>query len=306
MAKRLSLLIFILLALTAACSPSPTGQMPAVDGPPPTSNPFFGEQDGADGLQPIGADATTAAGLEPLGEELETQATATIDTSNLPTPVVTELKTPPASTPGIATTQPDGPLSTGLSLAGTAYYTVTVYSEELSENWTLDNSQWVTVTQDSETAYQGDYALEWTPYEDFASLFFTVERTDNNVAFDRPYVVGIRFWLSGGETWIEPEDLAITAIGSNQYPYWVPNDYSVQSRIQPIFSETRLQFLGLNQDIPPGEWAPITLLLNELQYDPPYSYVTGFYLKNDRDVLHPLYLDNVELIMVREDTDDES
>ena len=301
MVKRLSLLIFILLALTAACTPSPTGQGPAIDGLAPTSNPFFGEQEGAEGVQPIGAGATSEAGLDPLGEGSETQATPT----TLPTPVTTQLSTPPVTTPGIATTQPDGPLSSGLSLTGTEYYTVTVFSEELSENWTLDNSQWVTVTLDSETAYQGDYALEWTPYEDFASLIFTVERVDN-VSFNRPYVVGIRFWLSGGETWIEPEDLAITAIGSNQYPYWVPNDYSVQSRIQPIFSETRLEFLGLNQDIPPGEWVPITLLLNELQYDPPYSYVTGFYLKNDRNVLHPIYLDNVELIMVKEDTDDES
>lgn len=303
------LLAVSLILLLMACS-TMAEEVERTPAPVPTSHPFFGDVDEADQLEPLGAEQESGidslSATEAAGEEMEPE-------EDLPPPLAVEI-TPETGQPGPADTttipatptpQLDIQLSGGGPISATDFYTVTIFDEELNEHWTIDNSQWVTITLDSDIAYRGDYSLAWHPYEDFASVFFTVGRHDN-VAYLRPQVIGIRFWLSGGENWVERDDLAITAIGSNQYPYWVPNDYSVQSRLQPIFSETRLEFLNLNRDIPPGEWAPIILLLNDLQFDPPYFYLTGFYLKNDRGVLHPLYLDNVELVMVREEGASES
>jgi hypothetical protein len=302
MAKVLKLLFLALafVVFAAACTVAEVSESTPAE--IPTSHPFFGDIEEAEELDPLGSDLPPVAPIstvEPLAEESVPEAVE-IPAENEQSDSAAE-----SNTPAAPTLQPEGKLFGGQSISATNFYTITIFDDQLNENWSIDNSQWVTTTLNSETAYQGEYSLAWHPFEDFGSIFFTVERNDD-VQYLRSQAIGFRFWLSGGENWVERDDLAITAIGSNQSPYWAPNDYSVRSRLQPVFSETRLQFLNLNQDIPPGEWAPIILILNDLQFDPPYQFITGFYLKNDRGVLYPIYIDNVELIMVREESDSES
>ena len=69
----------------------------------------------------------------------------------------------------------------------------------------------------------------------------------------------------------------------------------------PTFSETRLYFLGINRDIPPETWVNVEVWLDDLQYDPIYEYVTGFYIKNDEGFGQTFYVDAVRIIMLPED-----
>jgi hypothetical protein len=73
----------------------------------------------------------------------------------------------------------------------------------------------------------------------------------------------------------------VTVLGSNSYTYWVEDDISVKSIYEPVFSETRLYYLGVNRTIPPNTWVKVELWLDERIYDPDYRYVTGFYIKNE-------------------------
>lgn len=49
--------------------------------------------------------------------------------------------------------------------------------------------------------------------------------------------------------------------------------------------------------IPADTWVNVVVWLNKLEFDPPYQYVTGFYLKSDVDFRSTYYLDQVALIM---------
>lgn len=284
----------IALLVPAACAAN-TGRQSDV--PAPTTHPFFTDAEDEAEVVPLGSAAVSPTAnaetpppvtLESAGAEEATRpatAAATADDRGEPAP----------------TGEPAPSATSRPVITSSTFMTRTIFGDELNEHWSLQNSQWVTITHETEWVYDGTESLSFVPYEDFASLFFTV-RQNKDVEYPRPLVYGVRFWLSGGDDYIELDDLAVTVVGSNQFSHWAPNDYSVRSSIEPVFSETHLEFLNLNQDIPPHEWVPVVLILNDLLYDPPYEYVTGFYIKNARGVLHPFYVDDVELIMVDEET----
>ena len=178
---------------------------------------------------------------------------------------------------------------------------VVIYDDALNASWTLTQSTQVDyMLQSREFVDQGRFALKATKKGSLGILYFTVQR-GIGLPFRRDKVLGLHFRLSGGRNAIPNDALLVTVVGSNRQPYWVPNDTSVRldGRVTndlPLFSETRLYFLGVNHTIPAKAWVDVFVWLDDLIYDPTYTYITGFYLKTD--VLDYFYLDDINLILV--------
>lgn len=181
---------------------------------------------------------------------------------------------------------------------------IVVYDDALDPNWTAEQSSAVSYDLAATSyTYSSTTAIAITPDKEFGRFFLTV-RPETTVAYRSDQVLGISFWLSGGDKLIENDDLAVTVIGSNDYTYWVANDTSIPIEGEitedlPLFSETRLYFLDVNHSIPAGTWVEIIVWLDELVYDPDYNYITGIYLKNDADFLQTFYIDRVSLLLER-------
>lgn len=259
--------VLALLILTAGCGSRAPLDLPAVDTPLPTPTVA---QMFVDRPTPTAAPARSATARPTAAPA----ATAGADT----TPVATPDRSDPAA---------------GLDVAP-------VYLDGLSTDWTLTKSTLMDyLTRSTSYVAQGKYAIEAKANGNYATLFFTV-LPDAKRAFPRDEVVGLRFKLTGGKQAIGEEEIAVAVVGSNSQPYWKANDTSVklEGRVtedQPLFSETRLYFLGINRAIEPGEWADVTVWLDDLQYDPDYKYVTGFYLKTDG--ADGFFIDDVTLLM---------
>lgn len=175
---------------------------------------------------------------------------------------------------------------------------VTIYGDGLNDNWSLENSEDVDYKLvDTSFAYNGANSLSFKPGAEYADLAFTLNE-ESDEFYLRDEVLAVRFWVYGDGEYIETDDLAVVVVGSNAYPYWVEGDDSVVVQDSgPIFPETRLYFIDVEEDIPPDTWFQVELWLNDLIYDPEYEYITGVYLKNDMDVFRMLYLDEVELLI---------
>lgn len=178
-----------------------------------------------------------------------------------------------------------------------------IYSDTLDAGWELGQS-WATTVDPDETAYirSGKKSLAVTPTDNYGGLFFTLRQ--GTTPYERERVLGLSFWLNAGDGEIETGDLAVTVLGSNAYPYWVENDQSVApaGRVtddSPLFSETRLYYLGINRTIPPDTWVEVILWLDERQLDPDYTYVTGFYIKNSEEFRQTFYVDDVHILLMR-------
>jgi hypothetical protein len=179
---------------------------------------------------------------------------------------------------------------------------VPIYSDALSVGWSLKNSFQTTIDLRSQDHIdQGRFAIKVQPQLSTGTLYFTLDKTATKY-FARNKVQALRFYISGGNEPLDKDAITVAIIGSNAHPYWVENDTSVQidGRVtdnQPVFSETRLSFLGINKSIPPKTYIKVTVWLNDLIYDPTYSYVTGFYLKTDKTSAPTFYIDDVSLLM---------
>ncbi|MBE0695728.1 MAG: hypothetical protein IH586_02285, partial [Anaerolineaceae bacterium] len=174
-----------------------------------------------------------------------------------------------------------------------------VYDDSLNQNWRiLDTAGMGFIEANGPYVFQGEKALEVTPKKDFGSLFFTV-KPQNQETFPRQRVLGLSFWINGGENSIEIGDLAVAIVGSNDYSYYLPDDHSAYVTSDSPFSETRLYYLGFNRSIPPKTWVKVQVWLADLIYDPNYQYVTGFYIKNDKGFYKTFYVDDVSLTMLK-------
>jgi hypothetical protein len=174
---------------------------------------------------------------------------------------------------------------------------VTLYDEELLPGWSLRQSSavsWRILNNDP--VYSGRNSISLSPQADYGILFFTVE-ADSAATYPRAQVQGISFWLFSPDEPLGLDDLSISILGSNIYPYWIRGDNSVENESWPVFSETRLEFLGFNYPIPPNEWTKVEVWLEDLLFDPDYEYVTGFYIKNDEGFYKTVYIDQVEMVM---------
>ena len=135
-------------------------------------------------------------------------------------------------------------------------------------------------------------------------MYFVV-RQNADAVYYQDQVFGINFWLNSGDQVLLPDDLAITILGSNDYPYYVEDDQSAYIEGEFPFSETRLYFLGFNSSIPPDTWVEVMIVPDELIYDPVYTYITGFYLKNDEGFYNTFYIDDIRIILLAPETNSE-
>ncbi|MGB9738475.1 MAG: hypothetical protein ACP5UR_11795 [Chloroflexus sp.] len=179
-----------------------------------------------------------------------------------------------------------------------------VYRDALSTGWSIANSALLTSVTLTETQVValGRYAIAVTPSESTGILFFTIT-PESGIELRRDRVAALRLRLSGGNLPIANDAMTIAVVGSNRFSYWTPNDDSVTlsgrvtNSTEPLFPETRLYFLGLNRAIAPGEWAEIYVWLDDLIYEPEYTYVTGFYLKTSNDLVPQYYVDQIEWLV---------
>ncbi|OAN46056.1 hypothetical protein A6A03_02015 [Chloroflexus islandicus] len=263
MRVRLVCLFLCLLIILAGCGRRVSVEVLTPVAPTPTIAPFFQER-----------------------------PTATLF---VPPPTHTPLPTRPPATPTpVASTHNDV----------SNFQIVPVYRDSLSPGWSMDNSALLSslaLTQTQVVAL-GRAAIAVTPSESTGILFFTLTRT-SGIELRRDRVAALRFRLSGGATPIANDAMTVSVVGSNRVPYWVPNDdsVSIEGRVtnsaEPLFPETRLYFLGLNRAIAPGEWAEIYVWLDDLIYEPQYTYVTGFYLKTSSDLVPQYYVDQIEFLV---------
>lgn len=184
---------------------------------------------------------------------------------------------------------------------------IVVYNETLDPNWTVEHSQGMRYNL-SATDYvlNGKTTIAITPTVDFGQFFLAV-REDTDIPYARDRILGVSFWLNGGENDIATDELAVTVLGSNAYTHWVATDKSAQidagipddeiTADTPLFSETRLYYLDINRTIPPDTWVEVIVWLDNLSYDPLYDYVTGIYIKNGEGFLNTFYIDRISLLL---------
>jgi hypothetical protein len=180
--------------------------------------------------------------------------------------------------------------------------TVPVYDDALSNGWSIANSfQTAIDLKNQEYIDQGRFSIKAQPQFATSVVYFTLDKTVTRY-FLRNKVQALRFYISGGGEPLDKNALTVAIIGSNAHPYWVENDTSVKidGRVtdnQPLFSETRLFFLGVNKAIPPKTYVKVTVWLNDLIYDPLYTYVTGFYFKTDKASAPTFYIDDISFLV---------
>lgn len=247
---------------------------------------------------------------------MHTDSTANV--AEVPAPVVTPPDAPTQPAPAVLPSDTSGPPATAPTISPTftpiptideRITFITLYDDQLHSDWTAEQSQGVQYDLATTShIYSNQVAAAITPNEAYGKFFLTV-REDAQAVYRRDRILGLSFWLSGGPYAIEPGDLAVTVVGSNAHPYWVAEDNSVQlaagisdaqiTEDSPLFSETRLYFLDINRTIPPNTWVEVVLWLDEREFDPDYTYVTGIYIKNDAALLETFYVDWLNLLLER-------
>lgn len=265
-------LLLMLVGCTAAASEP---DLAAESLPTPTTFLFFKENENIDAtIAPVAAGLEGAPTVASLFSERNTPT---------PRPSPTPLPTFPPLRPAIARGD---------------VFTATVFDDELNDNWEIVARIGAQIDASSEIrVYKGQRSIAFTPESDFSTLFFAVKPT-TTVAYPFQQVLGVNFWINGGDDFIQLDQLAIAVLGSNAYTHWEADDNSVRFPQGESFSETRLYFLGLNRSIPPETWVQVFLPLDTLIYDPEYNHVVGFYLKNDVGFRNTVYVDEVSLIML--------
>jgi hypothetical protein len=182
---------------------------------------------------------------------------------------------------------------------------IVIYDEALHPDWSLEHSYGMRYDLGSSIyVHSGLRASTITPLVPGGDFLLTVKK-EAATRYAREDIVGVSFWLNGGENYIDPGDLVSAVLGSNQYTYWIPDDPSVQlaGRVTQdnahVFSPTRLYYLGINRPIPPGTWVEAINWLDERIFDPEYTYITGLYIRNDTDFLETIYVDKITLLIRR-------
>lgn len=245
--------------------------------PVPTVHNVFGVSD--DGNTSENSDST--AGSDSLA--------SSTDSTEDSLPVISMTKTIRPTLPPLPTLTPRPTIQKRI---------ITVYGDMLNENWSLENSRQVEYElENTSYSYSGTNSLAFKPKAEYGDLFFTLNESSNET-YLRDDVLAVRFWLYGDEDIIETDDFAVSVVGSNDFPYWVEGDNSVMVQDSgPVFPETRLHFLNIENDIPSNTWVLVEVWLNDLIYEPQYEYVTGFLLKNDQDYFFSTYIDEVEILL---------
>jgi hypothetical protein len=172
-----------------------------------------------------------------------------------------------------------------------------VFDDKLNPNWTTAYSVGMTsFFTETERVFAGT-GIRVTPQQDFGMLLFAVKQnTREQYELDR--VAGVSVWINSGDQPLDPNNLSVTVVGSNDYIYWRADDESVKTDETHFFSESRLYYLGVQNVVPPHTWVEAVVWLDELPYEPEYKYVTGIYIKNDEWFRRTFYVDQINLLMV--------
>jgi len=286
------------LAFLAACSGAQPAAVLGDSGTPTLSAYFAAPTNKADiATQPNGVDA--GASVPTLSSYFVTLAPLPTRTPRLtPTPFPTRV--PVTESPEDEATQTGETNSAAANLDD--FTLVDIYNDALMPGWSADDSWGVEFDlQSKDTAHSGEFSIAVTPQEDFGALMLAVLQ-DSPQTYPYTQTVGVRFWLNAGETPLYLDQLAAAVIGSNQYPYWQQGDTSTADSGQTgSFSETRLYFLGFNRELPPQEWLEVVIWLDDLTYDPEYTWVTAIYFKNDAGFRDTYYVDDVALVQIEAD-----
>lgn len=215
-------------------------------------------------------------------------------TSHLSQTQVTTPTPHPVAPPSTPSPLPEG------SMAGNAPFALAqIYTDTLAAGWSVAESWGVQLDLTNTTFVQsGDRAIAVTPAEDYGSLFFAVTPGSPH-AYPYERTLGARFWLNAGAEPLHLDQLAVTVLGSNAYPHWEEDDDSVEiEEGETFFSETRLYYLELNRVIPAETWTEIVIWLDDLPFDPDYTYVTGLCVKSEAGLRQTFYVDDVGLIVM--------
>ncbi len=263
-------------------------------------------------LQPALAQSRTANGEAETAQADGTQAAKPTIAPLFrdPTRVTVTSTVGPDQTPTRTLRPTVQPLTTPTALSNLlrpAYPELVLYGDELNRNWSIEqsadtqinlwnNSLWFQRFEPTQERTSGATTIAVSPQADFGTLFFTV-RPESTEVYERQQVLGVSFWLNSGSNGIATDELTVAMAGSNELPYWSITDRSVFGEEDGAFSETRLYFLKLNRTIPANTWVNIVVWLDDLEFDPPYRYVTGFYIKNDISFRNTYYVDQVALLM---------
>jgi hypothetical protein len=286
-------LILILLLPLVACSGQSSSSAVSEAGTP-TFSAYFALPTGS-ARPSVNTTLNSPAPLLPtLSDYFVTMAPLPTRTPR-PTPLPLPTRGPITETPAGDLTGEKPTLQANTDLNGFAQSSI--YSDTLAAGWTADQS-WGVQVDLKNTAYvhNGDYSIAVTPNEDYGALLLSIS-PDSAITHTYTETVGVRFWLNAGEAPIYLDQLAATVIGSNAYTYWKPGDNSVQiDEANKFFSETRLYFLGFNRELPPKKWLEVVIWLDDLPFEPNYTYLTGFYIKNDAGFRNTFYVDDVSLV----------
>ncbi len=212
-----------------------------------------------------------------------------------PTPVPRPTRTPAPT--GTAAPQAE-PIAAPPPPATAGVTEVVVFADVLSPDWLVQNSVGMNYSvRDRTRVHSGTTAIRITPVQDFGMFLFSVKPGATQV-YTRADAFEVSLWLNSGDQEVGMEDLAVTVIGSNAQPYWVAGDTSVTVDDKLFFSETRLNYLGVNNTIPPDTWVELRVSLDQLPYEPDYAYITGIYVKNEAGFRQTVFLDDVRIWMV--------
>lgn len=171
---------------------------------------------------------------------------------------------------------------------------ISLYDEEVSDNWGLITSGMTYLVNSPDFAFSGNGAIAFTPSKPEGKLYFVLEPNTDEV-YRREDVIGFSFWLHSGRNGLELDDMAFSAIGSNENTYFIEGDNSAVEKT--AYQNTYLRWLGFNETIPRNTWIEVDILLNDMQFDPEYEYVTGFYITNRLYQGSTYYLDGISLIV---------
>ncbi len=189
--------------------------------------------------------------------------------------------------------------------------TAVIYYDGMSSDWDI-RSTGVFTTGYTGSAASGDASIIFTPTLGARVLLFTVKESAERT-YTHEDVLGITFQMTSPDGAIGVDDVAMTVIGSNRYPYWVEGDDSVQNVAGPNlpgrlrddaisnayadhFPESAIQYLHVARAIPQNSWVPVTNYLPERIFAPEYRYVTGFYIKVDELLDRRILIDDVRVI----------
>ncbi len=270
----------LFLALTSCTVGTVSSEVTSVPQSTPTTHSYFISENSDQTQEPANEDQITA--VPTIASLFSIRSTST------PRPPSTPRATLPSPTRDLTSVDTES---------------FVIYDDELDANWEiLDNPDADIDLASTNQANSGQNAIAFTPKKDFTTLFFAVT-PDADKTFTYEETLGFSFWLNSGDDYIEPDELAVTVIGSNDFTYWNPDDTSADLPSGGSFSETRLYHLGLNGSIPPNTWVQIYVWIDNLVYDPISNYITAFYIKNDEGFYNTIYVDDVEVILLEQTTD---